>query len=199
MRRWAGVDVGAARKGFHVAVISSGHLPEPPVQLASAKQVSAWLEARQPCVIAVDSPRRPAQPGRRSRLDEVEFARGRICGIRFTPDEEAIRSHARGYYDWIKNGFSLYEELDAAFLRAGWEVIECFPTASLTRLGGPRTTTRAAWSTAVLASLVRDVPSRMSQDARDAVVAALTAEHYGSGRTERFGEIVVPAIPTASS
>jgi predicted nuclease with RNAse H fold len=76
----------------------------------------------------------------------------------------------------------------------GWEVIECFPTATWTRLGGARgARSRARWSDAVLrAAGLRGLPARMSQDARDAIGAALTARLHDHGEAERFEEILVP-------
>jgi hypothetical protein len=74
-------------------------------------------------------------------------------------------------------------------------VIECFPTASWTRWTGKRTSllTRSAWSRAALAELGIDgVPARTNQDHRDAIAAAVTARTHAKGRTEQFGEIVVP-------
>jgi predicted nuclease with RNAse H fold len=136
-RCWAGVDVGAKRKGFHVAVVSENGT-ESRFEDTDPSAVIAFLAARRPCVVAVDSPRSPAPPQARSRECERALVRARVCGIRFTPDEAALRSHPGGYYDWVLNGFALYEELVAASEEAGWVVIECFPTASFSRIAGPR-------------------------------------------------------------
>jgi hypothetical protein len=43
------------------------------------------------------------------------------------------------------------------------------------------------------------VPGRASQDARDAIAAALTARLHAEGRTECFGGIVVPAARPAAA
>jgi predicted nuclease with RNAse H fold len=84
----------------------------------------------------------------------------------------------------------LYKALD------GWTVIEVFPTASWTRWVGPRPpgTSRAVWTRTALEQLHPSEPHARSQDARDAIAAALTARLYPGG-TESFGEIVVPAGP----
>ena len=76
-------------------------------------------------------------------------------------------------------------------------MIACLPTATWSRLGGPRgTTTRARWSREVLlADGLDDLPLRMNQDARAAIGAALTARLFAAGETEAFGDIVVP-LPT---
>jgi predicted nuclease with RNAse H fold len=185
---WAGVDVGAERKGFHVAVVDEDGLVAGPTQAATPAAVVAWLEPHRPHLVAVDSPRRPAPDGKRSRPDERDLARA-VCGIRYTPDLVSLARSPR-YYAWVRHGFALYD----ALARAGWEPIECFPTATWTRLGGPRQgVPRGLWSRAVLAAQgLGRLPLRMSQDARDATGAALTARLHAQGRTEAFGEIVVP-------
>lgn len=189
---WAGVDVGAA-KGFDLAVIDRGGLVAGPQRLPRVPQVVRWLEERGPAVVAVDSPAVPAPDGRLSRAGETELARAGVCGIRYTPDRAALARN-RTYYGWIAHGFELYEALRSAEEAAGWEVIECFPTATWSRLGGRREgRPRALWSRAVLAAqALAGLPERMSQDARDAIGAALTARLYEEGRTEQFEEIVVP-------
>ena len=185
--RWAGVDVGARRKGFHVAVIDAERLVAGPAQLRTAHHVTGWLREHRPSGVAVDSPLRPAPDGRRSRPDERALARA-VCGIRYTPDARAL--HGNPYYDWIRCGLELY----AALAATGWEAVECFPTATWTRLGGPRgSRSRARWSRAVLESAGLDrVPTTMNQDGRDAIGAALTARLHAQGKTDRFGDIVVP-------
>jgi hypothetical protein len=119
----------------------------------------------------------------------VALARA-VCGIRYTPSRATL-DEGDPYYEWIRHGLELYERLDGA----AWRVVECFPTASWTRWCGPRDgRSRAAWSTGALASLgLAGLPKRTSQDARDAIAAALTARCLDQGATVSFGEIVVPA------
>jgi predicted nuclease with RNAse H fold len=207
MPTFAGVDVGGRRKGFDVALIDVdwglhrdmyGELPNGRAarliavrRFADAEQAAAWLAERAPRLVAVDSPRHAAPPGARSRLDERELA-ARICGIRYTPDGRTLEApHKSGYYEWINNGLGLY----AALEKAGLPLIECFPTATWTRLHGPRgTRSRREWSREALSTVGIDgLPPRLSQDARDAIGAALTARLHAEGRTESCGEIVVPA------
>jgi predicted nuclease with RNAse H fold len=182
------VDVGAAAKGFHVAVIDSRGLVGGPERCRRAAEAVRLLASWQPRLVAVDSPLRPAPDGERSRPCEREFARARICGLRFTPDRLALRSSR--YYEWILNGFALYRGLGAAGLTA----IECVPTASWTRWYGPRRwAPRTAWSRAALRRLpLTGVPVRLDQDERDAIAAALTAREHDQHLTERFGDLVVP-------
>jgi predicted nuclease with RNAse H fold len=181
---WLGVDVGGERTGFDTALVSDSAV----VELRSRQRVEdvvAWAEAVAPEAIAVDSPRRPAPGGCTSRACERALARA-VCGIRWTPDGERIAAGA--YYAWVREGLKLYGALD------GWDVIECFPTASWTRWIGPRDgVPRAAWTTRGLAQLGLSGMQAGNQDQRDAVAAAVTARQYTAGATEAFGEIHVPA------
>lgn len=168
---WAGVDVGAG-KGFDVAVIDAEGLVAPPRRILLASGVADYLGELCPAVVAVDSPKLPAPAGKRSRAGERELVRAGVCGIRYTPDQESLHGN-EAYYGWILNGLRLYEALGRSPGLAAATVIECFPTASWSRLGGPRgKRTGARWSRAVLqAQGLSGLPTRMNQDARDAVGA----------------------------
>jgi predicted nuclease with RNAse H fold len=193
--RWAGIDVGA-KKGFDVAVIDERGLVAGPVRIADVGDVVGWLRGQRPSVVAVDSPRSPAAPGERSRQCERELVKAGLCGIRYTPDRAGLSTNT-SYYGWILNGFRLYDTLTNEGAEMGWAVIECFPTATWSRLGGPRGKhrSRARWSREILESLsLSPLPTRMNQDARDAIGAAVTARLYDRGQTESFGEIVVPRL-----
>jgi hypothetical protein len=135
----------------------------------------------------------PAPIGRRSRAGERDLVEAGVCGIRYTPDEKTLRDN-EAYYGWILNGLRLFEALGNSPSLVMTMLIECFPTASWSRLGGPKgKDTRARWSRRVLESQrLLELPARMNQDARDAIGAAITAKLHSAGRTERFGEIVVP-------
>jgi predicted nuclease with RNAse H fold len=188
---WAGVDVGGRRKGFHVAVVDERRLIAGPVRLPEATDVAGWLASRRPRLVAVDSPVAPAPRGLRSREAERNLVLARVCGIRYTPDEAGLAENP-AFYEWITHGLQLYRELGAA----GLDTIECFPTASWTRWAGRRgNRTRASWTRAALAERdLQDVPSRLGQDDRDAIAAALTARAHARNETERFGEIIVPSL-----
>ena len=187
---WAGVDVGARRKGFHVALIDERRLVGGPWRLARPRDVVETLASRRPLLVGVDGPRRPAPPGSASRPAEREFAAARICAIRFTPDARRV---SRGrYHEWVRHGLALYRALEEAGLAA----VECYPTASWTRWAGPRgRESRASWSRRALASRrLGGVPARLGQDGRDAVGAALTARLHATGGCRLFsGEIAVPS------
>ena len=188
MKRWAGVDVGGTRKGFDVAVVDSRRVVAGPARLPDPAGAVAFLADQRPCVVAVDSPRTPAAGGAASRECERSLARS-VCGIRYTPSRSALDG-GDPYYEWIRNGLELY----AALERGPWRVVECFPTASWTRFAGARNgRSRARWTRAALLGLrIAGVPARTSQDARDAIAAAVTARRFDQGSTESFGEIVVP-------
>jgi predicted nuclease with RNAse H fold len=189
------VDVGAS-KGFDLAMIDRDGLFAGPERIIEIAEAARWLRERRPRVVAVDSPRSPAPAGELSREGERDLVRAGICGIRYTPSETALVKN-KTYYAWIANGFKLYAALRAEERSAGWEVIECFPTATWSRLGGRRgSRSRARWSREVLEGLRLDsLPSRMNQDARDAIGAAITARLYDDRKTEPFGEIIVPRGP----
>ncbi|MDP8943383.1 MAG: DUF429 domain-containing protein [Actinomycetota bacterium] len=192
--RWAGVDVGGPRKGFDAAVIDEAGVVAGPTRLPSVQGTVEWLAGHAPRVVAVDSPRGPARDEALSRDGERSLAAA-VCGIRYTPNRSALEGNA-SYYGWILNGLALYEALERERPRAGWTVIECFPTASWTRLAGPRRERRrAAWTRDAVRGLgLEGLPPRTNQDGRDALAAAKTAQLFElRGATERFGDIVVPA------
>jgi hypothetical protein len=84
------------------------------------------------------------------------------AGIRWTPDARRVRASA--YYAWILEGAALF----GALAVHGVEVIEVFPTASLTRWHGKRgSQSRAAWTRQGLAALgLESVPERLDRPVR---------------------------------
>ncbi|MCC6222414.1 MAG: DUF429 domain-containing protein [Thermoleophilia bacterium] len=188
MTVWAGVDVGGRRKGFHLAAIDSRRVVWGPARVGDVGGVAALLVELAPVLVAVDSPIGAAPAGERSRPCERSLARS-VCGIRYTPDEATLRGAGGGYYEWIVHGLELYGELE----RSGIPAVECFPTATWTRLTGPRAgRSRARWSREALPLLRLDgIPAQTNQDERDALAAALTARADARGLTERFGEIAI--------
>ncbi len=193
MALWLGVDVGAERKGFDVALIDERSL----VELRSGLSIALVVElavARSPVLVAVDGPRTCAPDGHTSRADERELSR-RVCGIRWTPDLAHVQTG--GYYAWVRHALALFDGLAGH----GVAAIEVFPTASWTRWCGPRETrSRADWSRDGLERLgLRSVPERTNQDQRDAIAAAVTGRQHTYGRTEAIGNIIVPALPEVSA
>jgi predicted nuclease with RNAse H fold len=184
---WLGVDVGGPRKGFDSALVDDGRVVALRSRL-TCDDVVALVEDARAAVVGVDSPRVCAPDGALSRECERRLARA-VCGIRFTPDRAHVQ--ASGFYAWIVHGLRLYDALAPLDVT----VIEVFPTASWTRwLGRRGRRSRSAWTREGLAALgVAGVPVRTNQDQRDAIAAAVTAREYSHGRTEAFGEIIVPA------
>ena len=180
LRRFAGVDVGGRRKGFHAAVIDGRALLAGPVGLRDVASAVEWLLAWDPALVAVDA---PSELGPRACERAVSRA---VCRLYFTP---AVLEGA--FYEWMRHGLELYEALRRTHLRA----VECFPTATWTLLAGPRgARRRGGWSAAALERLpIADVPARIGQDGRDAIGAAYTAWLHANGRTDpRFDPIAVP-------
>lgn len=194
---WAGVDVGGERKGFHAALLR----PDGRVECHESRDprgLARWLFGDgAPRVVAVDSPCTAAPTGATRRACEQQFADRRVCGIRWTPDQATLGDSLRGYYGWVNNGQRLYRALADVATSLGSVIVECFPTATLTRIGGPRGgRPRAAWSRDHLQRWGL-LDGRSNQDQRDALVAAVTAWlHDQSGpHTETLaGELVIPAV-----
>ena len=200
-RLFAGVDVGASRKGFHIAVIDDELTVVDQLRETSPARTAIFLAGRGVAVVAVDSPLAAAEPGEHGRRCEHEFLARRVCGIRLTPDEATVRrAHATDFYGWIINGWALYKALDVRAHEERWEVVECFPTATWTTLYGrrPRGVSRAVWSRQALDALpVQRSAGRLNQDQRDALAAAYTAWLHGRGETEpTFARSVCCRVPT---
>src|SRR5262249_10626976 len=103
---WAGVDVGAQRKGVHIAAVDERRIVHGPVNVATVADTVDLLESLSPVVIGIDSPCGPAPPGARSRPGERWLAAA-VCGIRYTPDADTIAAGG-AYYEWVRHGFALY-------------------------------------------------------------------------------------------
>ena len=193
---WAGVDVGARRKGFHVAVVREGvrglELVERPSRILEPSEVAARLHPCLPRLVGVDAPRRLGDDP--SRFDGERLLAREVCRLRYTPTRAALErqrtTRAPRFYEWIEHGLELYE----ALVKVGVAAIEAFPTAGWTRWKGPRSgEPRARWSERALRALaIKKVPHPLDQDERDAIGAAMIAWAHDRGLTEMFGDIVVP-------
>ena len=183
---WMGVDVGGPRKGFDVALVDDRRLVDLR-RRQSVDDVVACVARAGPTVVAIDSPRSCAAAGQTHRPGEKAL-RNAVCGIRWTPPLSELDGNP--YYEWIVEGLRLYRALEDLPV----QVIECFPTAAWTRWIGPRAGRRRSdWTREGLAALgLENVPSRNTQDERDAIAAAVTARDLTRGRVEAFGEIIVP-------
>ncbi len=189
VERFAGVDVGGPRKGFDVAILEGSVV----VDLRSRQgrdEVAQLLAAAGPRVVGIDSPCACSPAGEKSRPGERRLAR-EICPIFYTPDEETVRS-GNPFYGWVVEGLELYAAVQEALPVA--RCVEVFPSAAWTVWAGPRDgRPKAEWSRQGLeAAGVGGLPGRMSQDARDAVGAALVARADWHGECTDYGGIRVP-------
>ena len=107
---FAGIDVGGRKKGFHLAVIQGQEVVELG-QYRDVGELVAELVELGPGAVGIDSPPEWAPDGEKSRPAEREFARQKICGIRYTPDRATAEAHAGSYYEWVFNGMELWEGL----------------------------------------------------------------------------------------
>lgn len=192
MTQYVGVDVGGVRKGFDVAVLDDADR----VTLHRSRDVDDVVAlATGASLVGVDAPAAWAPDGQRSRPDERAFAAAGICGIRFTPDEATARARTDTHLGWVWQGLALYE----ALARAGVATVEVFPTAAWSQWLGPRgDRTRLAWARHGLRrlrldGLRDDAGTAPSQDAMDAVAAALVTRQAAGDAVERFGALAVPA------
>jgi hypothetical protein len=171
---WAGVDVGGRNKGFHLAVIEGARVTELE-QYPDARTLASHLIDLRPQAVGIDSPSDFAPLGEKSRPQEREFAKKKICGIRYTPDRATCESHPGNYYEWVFNGMELWDALRAHPHFQG-RLFEVFPTASWTIWHGPRgNRKREDWSQEALTELPLELPDVMwTQDLRDALGASET-------------------------
>ena len=197
-----GVDVGDREKGFHLAALDKNKRLLGLAHKIQVNDAADWIanQARRGVAIAVDCPRGPAPDGEKSRESERRLSR-EICHCYYTPNAEKLKSG--DFYGWIRNGLNLYACLDDM----GFSPIECFPTASWTRLVGARRKepkeSKAAWTRAGLLRVINsaDASCVRDQDQRDAVCAAVTAWLFRKrpSSIDRFGDIHVPGEGASST
>lgn len=185
-----GIDVGGRAKGFDVAVVSSESEVLSLVNRCSGGDVLDLVGRNEPAVVGIDAPCSCAEPWTKSRPGERRLAR-EICPIFYTPPEEVVRS-GHTFYSWMAEGLDLYEALRSRYPHV--QLIEVFPSAAWTVWAGPRDgRPKALWSSLALKRFgANGVPKRCSQDARDAIGAALVASQHFAGQTIDYGGIAVP-------
>lgn len=184
-----GVDVGGVAKGFDVAVLDGATVVELAAR-CSRDRVLEMVKAFGPVAIGIDSPDSCAPPGKKSRAGERMLA-SEVCPIFYTPDEAIVFS-GHPFYGWMREGLGLYAAIASA--APGTTVVEVFPSAAWTVWAGKRCGRgKPEWSrTALRRAGVGGVPQRCSQDARDAIGAAVVAGLHFAGETIRYGDIAVP-------
>ena len=189
VERFAGVDVGGRRKGFDVALVEGGRVTGLFAR-QSREEVVSVLAAVRPLVVGIDSPCECAPAGERSRSGERRLAR-EVCPIFYTPDEATVRS-GNPFYGWVVEGLELYSAVAGRLPET--RCVEVFPSAAWTVWAGSRGgRAKARWSRAALAATgTGGIPARTSQDARDAIGAALVAREEWLGTCVDYGGIRVP-------
>lgn len=201
MALFVGVDV----QGDELIVAfrrDGAFLPPARIVVSAAEALRHTLEhltmPNEPVVVAIDAPRHYLNLSRQWRLNnagawaatnrpcgrhcEIIVRRLRLANPQWTP-------HANYPIPWI----SLGQQVFGAFQAAGFTAIECFPTASYTRLGQ-------------MENHFLNIPGKMfahsllAHDILDACVAALTADMFmlsdatELGGGDGYGTIVVPGI-----
>lgn len=124
--RVAGIDVGGARKGFHVAVLDVG-LGEY-VWLGQLHGNQAVIESLRPFapeVVAIDAPPRAHRPGPGVRPAELACVR---MGYRV----QYTRAEGAEAAEWMVLGETLWDALRVAMPQT--RLVETFPTAASDRL-----------------------------------------------------------------
>lgn len=179
------MDVGGARKGFHLAMLRGSELHLEGDDLLSPRDVlktidSMGIKSSQIGAIGIDSPQNWAPGQEKSRPCEREYRRLGLSGIYFTPNERHAKGNA--FYDWVRNGLGLYGLLEKEGIK---KAIEVFPTGSWSRWCGSRkkNVSRAAWTKRGIETLVAehsiDIHGKVTnQDKRDAIAAAVTAQLF---------------------
>jgi predicted nuclease with RNAse H fold len=197
-----GIDVGGAKKGFHVVALCGGQFE--PRHFMDSEKVKVWCQEQGAQVIAIDAPCAWAASGG-SRLAERSLA---IGGKKIQCFKTPVRALAQGkaFYGWVFNGETLYQSLFSDYSlfdgisRTGNIVFETFPHAVVCTLAGrvisayPKSVTRRQ----MLREQGYDDSSLANIDFVDAALCALTAERFLLNSTNSFGDheegfIVVPS------
>lgn len=219
IRLVAGIDVGAARKGYHAVALRDGAL------LASCAMLDAEALARW-CVelgvrhVGVDAPSRWSADGRRRASERALAAAGISCFASPTRAaalaHEAAAAHAgkAGWYGWMFEGERIYAALrrelpllhgardDAVMARC---CLETFPQAVACALAGRIVSAKDKRRVRrdLLAAAGIDTTTLRAIDHVDAALCALAADAYARGRWHGYGNredgwIVVPEAASRS-
>lgn len=173
-----GIDVGASKKGFHIAVkkvdeascYSLLHAHNPTHIVAYITNVAHILQGRCRC-IAIDCPPKAIIESDDTRLAEKEL-RARGYRIIWTPRKEEHKK------DWMINGENLWNTLQNAF--PDTEMIETFPTANADYILGSNTLIP-------MDILFGKTKRAYYKDYLDAAICAATAEKMLKGQTTVLG------------
>jgi len=202
---FVGVDVGAARKGYHAVALRASRI-HAKFHSSDAVAVARWCREQDARIVAVDAPCRWRIHGQPARAAERALAADRISCFS-TPTVERARGHA--FYTWMFAGQELYTALAAEFPLYNGTLadrarcaIESFPQAVACILAGENVSARdkLARRTALLHHAGLDVAALAGIDEIDATLCALAAQALAAGRHKAYGDpasgfIVVPSDP----
>lgn len=192
----AGIDVGGRKKGFHGVVLGDGGYLDK-LHCTDPAEMAAWVRSTGARATAVDAPcrwRKGAEP----RAAERELAR---MGIRCfaTPVQAAAAAHP--FYEWMRNGMSLYAALDPHY-PLFHRCFETFPQAVACILAGrllPARNKRLD-RPGLLQEAHIDSSLLPGQDFIDAALCALSAHRCLLGKFQKLGDeaggyLILPASP----
>jgi predicted nuclease with RNAse H fold len=187
--RVAGVDVGAERKGFHLAILD-GHS-------ARCFHCETPEEVRDRCagvaVIAVDAPCGWAcpsvSPTGRSRQAERDLKARRGIPSFYTPTRARAAANGKNHYDWMFNGEKLWRAFRAHLRSRPMRLIETFPHGIACALRGQilSANNKRRDRSRLLRQLGYSLDTPASIDSLDATLCAHAAACFARGEFEAFG------------
>jgi (2Fe-2S) ferredoxin/predicted nuclease with RNAse H fold len=209
---YLGIDVGGARKGYHLAILSPDNRVSVE-RIPTAAAVAARCLALAPAAIAIDAPCGWAAGESRSREAERALARRGIRAYA-TPARHLAQLGPRGFHAWMLQGESLFAALrphyplwtDPATPPTGPCCFETFPHAITCALRGEIVIgkNKAADRPALLAAHHIQLPPGSPQDDIDAALCALAARYIAAGDADSYGNpteghVVTPRWRTTSA
>jgi predicted nuclease with RNAse H fold len=203
-----GIDVGV-RKGLHLVFLDDRLAFVEASNVRHVSEVVAYCNARNPDIVAIDSPPGWGLCGN-SRLAERELRKRGLQSFA-TPNVGDVAKQENEFYGWMRVGFSLFEELASRFPRyrdgePRATAIEVYPYASAVYIAvahRPEGISQVKWRRALLAAAGVDTVLLTNGDLVDAGLAALTGIFALRGDYAAFGDpeegvIVVPRRSSAS-
>lgn len=198
--------MGGARKGFHAVALFGGAYADQ-LTTGDVQELAHWCRSVvQASVIAIDAPCRWSSDGHARPCERELMQKGVWCFSSPTKQKAHTR-HRTGYYDWMLQGETLYQALEAShpLVRllpiAGPGCFETFPHAITWHLrgGNAQASHKRSQRRELLQQAGINLVALTSIDWIDAALCALTAQiaasggacvHYGEPQT---GWIVVPS------
>lgn len=183
--QFAGIDIGGAKKGFHLCLINEQGAVTDLVRLKTSESVSRYLQEQKPSCIAIDGPSRSVRTTARTREAERQI-RTLDYRLQWTPQAGGRAQ------EWMQQSEYLWSVLRRDFPQI--PICETFPTAIQDRV----LTEEVQLPLAMLQSrLLRE----HTKDFFDAILAATAARRIHRKEAEVFGvndeigSIYLPADP----